>query len=42
LFDQHYQDQTQSYISGQYHKQFLSEADVTANTISTLQLVPTK
>jgi penicillin amidase len=41
-FDQHYQDQAESYINGQYIKQNFSEADVTANTISTLQLVPTK
>jgi penicillin amidase len=42
LFDQHYQDQAQSYINGQYRKQHFSEADVAANTISTLQLVPLK
>jgi penicillin amidase len=42
LFDQHYQDQAESYINGQYIKQHFSEADVTANTISTLQLVPVK
>jgi penicillin amidase len=40
LFDPHYQDQAQSYINGQYHKQHFSEADVAANTRSTLQLVP--
>lgn len=40
LFDQHYQDQAQSYIDGQYHKQHFSEADVAANTKSTLQLLP--
>jgi penicillin amidase len=42
LFDQHYQDQAQSYIDGQYIKQHFSEADVAANTKSTLQLVPVK
>lgn len=42
LFDKHYQDQAQSYIDGQYHKQHFSEADVAANTQSTLQLVPVK
>jgi penicillin amidase len=42
LFDQHYQDQAQSYINGQYYKQHFNEVDVTANTISTLQLVPVK
>ena len=40
LFDQHYQDQAQPYINGQYQKQHFSEADVEANTVSTLQLVP--
>ena len=38
-FDQHYQDQAESYINGQYIKQHFSEADVAANTKSTLQLV---
>jgi penicillin amidase len=42
LFDQHYRDQAESYINGQYHKQYLSEADVAANTQGTLQLVPVK
>ncbi|WP_339723339.1 penicillin acylase family protein [uncultured Paraglaciecola sp.] len=40
LFDQHYQDQAQSYINGQYMKQHFNEADVTAHTQSTLLLVP--
>lgn len=40
LFDQHYQDQAQTYIDGQYIKQHFSEADIAANTKSTLQLVP--
>ncbi|MFT4810845.1 MAG: penicillin amidase [Paraglaciecola sp.] len=42
LFDPHYKDQAESYINGQYHQQYLSEADVAANTQSTLQLVPVK
>jgi penicillin amidase len=42
LFDQHYQDQAESYINGQYIKQHFTEADVAANTKSTLQLVPVK
>jgi penicillin amidase len=42
LFDQHYQDQAQSYINGQYLMQHFSEADVTTNTKSTLRLVPVK
>jgi penicillin amidase len=40
LFDQHYQDQAQPYINGKFYKQNFSEADVAANTKSTLQLVP--
>jgi penicillin amidase len=39
-FDQHYQDQALDYINGQYYQQHFSEADVAANTKSTLQLVP--
>jgi penicillin amidase len=42
LFDQHYKDQAESYINGQYHKQHFSEVDVATNTISNLQLVPVK
>ncbi|MFT4938782.1 MAG: penicillin amidase [Paraglaciecola sp.] len=42
LFDKHYQDQAESYINGQYKKQYLSEADVAVQTISTLQLLPVK
>jgi penicillin amidase len=42
LFDQHYQDQAQTYIDGQYIKQHFSEADVAANTVSTLKLIPVK
>jgi penicillin amidase len=42
LFDQHYKDQAESYINGQYHQQHFSEADVAANTQSTLQLLPVK
>ena len=42
LFDQHYQDQAQPYIDGQYQKQHFSEVDVTANAKSTLQLIPIK
>jgi len=40
LFDQHYQDQAQSYINGQYYKQHFREVDIAANTKSTLLLVP--
>ncbi|MBU3003670.1 penicillin acylase family protein [Paraglaciecola arctica] len=41
LFDQHYHDQAESYIKGQYIQQHFSEANVAANTQSTLRLVPT-
>ncbi|GAC17659.1 penicillin acylase family protein [Paraglaciecola arctica] len=41
-FDQHYQDQAQTYINGQYIKQHFSEADIAANTVSTLKLIPVK
>ncbi|MDP3816143.1 penicillin acylase family protein [Pseudomonas sp.] len=40
LFDQHYQDQAQSYIDGEYQPMHLSEADVVANTRSRLILLP--
>jgi penicillin amidase len=40
LFDQHYQDQAQPFIKGHYYKQHFIEADVAANTKSTLMLVP--
>jgi penicillin amidase len=40
LFDEHYQDQAEPYINGEYQKQHFSESDVAANTESTLQLVP--
>ncbi|MEP1448888.1 MAG: penicillin acylase family protein [Paraglaciecola sp.] len=40
VFDQHYYDQAESYIKGQYIKQHFSEVDVAANTQSTLRLVP--
>jgi len=42
LFDQHYSDQAQAYINGQYVPQHFSEAEVAANTQSTLQLLPAK
>ncbi len=41
LFDRHYKDQAQTHISGGYVRQWLAEADVAANTRSTLTLRPT-
>ncbi|WP_114971259.1 penicillin acylase family protein [Rhodoferax ferrireducens] len=40
LFDTHYQDQAQTFVEGGYVAQHLSEADVKANTRSTLTLIP--
>jgi len=40
LFDRHYSDQAQTYISGGYVQQHFNEADVAANTKGTLRLVP--
>lgn len=42
LFDAHYQDQAQTFIEGGYVPQHLSEADVAANTRSTLTLAPAR
>ncbi|MFZ4479175.1 MAG: penicillin acylase family protein [Rhodoferax sp.] len=42
LFDAHYKDQAQTYIGGGYVPQHLSEADVAANTRSTLTLTPVR
>lgn len=40
LFDRHYKDQAEAYIAGAYMPQHLTEADVAANTKSTLRLRP--
>jgi penicillin amidase len=42
LFDQHYRDQAQTFIEGGYVAQHLGEADIAANTRSTLTLRPAK
>ena len=39
-FDAHYSDQAEAFIAGQYQPQHLSEADVAANSRSTLLLTP--
>ena len=39
-FDHHYSDQAAAYVVGGYMQQFLAEADVAANTRSTLTLKP--
>ena len=41
-FDAHYSDQAEAFIAGRYMPQHLSEADVAANTRSTLRLLPTR
>jgi penicillin amidase len=40
LFDRHYADQAQRFAQGDYARQYLSAADVVANTRSTLTLQP--
>ncbi|HEY0289444.1 MAG TPA: penicillin acylase family protein [Pseudomonas sp.] len=40
LFDEHYCDQAQAYINGEYVPERFSEGDVAGNTKSTLRLVP--
>jgi penicillin amidase len=42
LFDAHYRDQAQAFIDGGYVAQHLAEADVAANTRSTLTLAPAR
>jgi len=42
LFDRHYKDQAAAYAVGGYMQQYLLEADVTANTRSTLTLQPAR
>ncbi|NBB32862.1 penicillin acylase family protein [Pseudomonas sp. BC115LW] len=39
-FDAHYQDQAEAYIEGVYHQAHFSEEEVSANTRSTLKLLP--
>ena len=41
LFDRHHHDQAQTFIGGGYQPQHLEQADVKANTRSTLTLQPT-
>lgn len=42
LFDAHYSDQAEHYIQGGYQRQYLSAADVSAHTRSTLVLQPVR
>jgi penicillin amidase len=40
LFDRHYSDQAEAYISGQYQPQHLSDTDVEKHSRSSLNLIP--
>jgi penicillin amidase len=40
LFDRHYSDQAEAYISGQYQPQHLSDTDVAEHSRSSLNLIP--
>jgi len=42
LFDSHYDDQAEAYVDGMYFQAHLSDEEVTANTRSTLRLVPAR
>ncbi len=42
LFDSHYEDQAEAYIEGGYHQAHLNDEEVTANTRSTLKLLPAR
>ncbi|WP_095081810.1 penicillin acylase family protein [Pseudomonas sp. Irchel s3h17] len=41
-FDPHYADQAEAYVEGIYHQAHYSEEEVTANTRSTLKLLPAR
>jgi penicillin amidase len=42
LFDRHYDDQAEAYIEGVYYQAHLNDEEVTANTRSTLKLLPAR
>ncbi|NUT75281.1 penicillin acylase family protein [Pseudomonas sp. C1C7] len=42
LFDRHYDDQAEAYIEGVYFQAHLNDEEVTANTRSTLKLLPSR
>ncbi|PTR25296.1 penicillin acylase family protein [Pseudomonas sp. GV085] len=42
LFDSHYEDQAEAYIEGMYFQAHLNDEEVTANTRSTLKLLPAR
>lgn len=41
-FDAHYEDQAEAYVEGVYHQAHFSEEEVSANTRSTLRLLPAR
>ena len=41
-FDRHYDDQSEAYIEGVYYQAYLNDEEVTANTRSTLKLLPAR
>jgi penicillin amidase len=41
-FDSHYDDQAEAYIEGTYYQAYLNDEEVTANTRSTLKLLPAR
>ena len=42
LFDSHYDDQAEAYVEGMYFQAHLNDEEVTANTRSTLKLLPAR
>ncbi|MNF67311.1 Penicillin amidase [compost metagenome] len=42
VFDSHYDDQAEAYIEGMYFQAHLNDEEVTANTRSTLKLLPAR
>ncbi|MNM54506.1 Acyl-homoserine lactone acylase QuiP precursor [compost metagenome] len=42
LFDSHYDDQAEAYVEGMYFQAHLNEEEITANTRSTLKLLPAR
>jgi penicillin amidase len=42
VFDNHYDDQAEAYIEGMYFQAHLNDEEVTANTRSTLKLLPAR
>jgi len=41
-FDSHYADQAEAYIEGVYYQAHFNDEEVTANTRSTLKLLPAR